>query len=71
MENIDIIFKLSNEGEAGYFLDVRIKNNGLQEFIHSQTGLIEKVIKESNVEDCKVISNLVIAFAQGLDRHGA
>ena len=45
-------FDLRDEGEVGDFLGIRIEKAETRKFVLSQTGLITKVIKETNMEDC-------------------
>jgi hypothetical protein len=44
-------FKLRDEGEVGDFLGIRIEKVGSDSFQLSQTGLINKVLKASGMED--------------------
>ena len=63
-------FELRNEGEVGDFLGIRIKKTGHQEFLLSQPGLIEKVIKEAQMEDCNTVGTPAITTALGKDELG-
>ena len=45
-------FELRDEGEVGDFLGIRIEKKGPKKFVLTQTGLIAKVLKESNMNDC-------------------
>ena len=45
-------FELRDEGEVGDFLGIRIEKEGPNKFIFTQTGLIDKVLKEANMSGC-------------------
>jgi hypothetical protein len=45
-------FALQNEGEVCDFLGIHIKKNDNNEFLLTQTGLIEKVLATTGLQDC-------------------
>ena len=45
-------FELRDEGEVGDFLGIRIEKTGSKRFNLTHNGLINKVLKEANVESC-------------------
>ena len=63
-------FELRNEGEVGDFLGIRIKNTGEKQFQFSQSGLIDKVIKETEMEDSNSVLSPTATGALGKDEGG-
>jgi hypothetical protein len=63
-------FQLRNEGEVGDFLGIRIHKNSTDTFNLTQTGLIEKVIAATGMQDCNSISTPTSKEALGSDRDG-
>jgi hypothetical protein len=49
-------FQLRNEGEVGDFLGIRIQKEGNDKFNLTQTGLIDKVITATGMQDCNSLS---------------
>ena len=45
-------FELRDEGEVGDFLGIRIEKSSHTQFELTQTGLIEKVLRECEMKDC-------------------
>ena len=45
-------FALRNEGEVSAFLGIQIEKTGSNEFLLTQTGLIDKVLAVTNMTDC-------------------
>jgi hypothetical protein len=45
-------FELRNEGEVSAFLGIQIQKTGSNEFLLTQTGLIDKVLAVTNMTDC-------------------
>ena len=45
-------FELRDEGEVGDFLCIKIAKTGSKKFTITQTGLITKILKKSNIESC-------------------
>ena len=45
-------FELRDEGGVGDFIGIRIEKEGSKKFTLTQTGLITKVLKEANMDDC-------------------
>jgi hypothetical protein len=45
-------FQLRDEGEVGDFLGIRIAKEGEITFLPTQAGLIDKVLKTAELEDC-------------------
>ena len=43
---------LRNEGEVSAFLGIQIEKTGSNEFLLTQTGLIDKVLAAANLTDC-------------------
>ena len=46
-------FELRNEGEVSAFLGIQIEKTGTNEFLLTQTGLIDKVLAVTSMTDCK------------------
>ena len=46
------VFELHYEGEIGNFLGVRIQKSGPSRYTLTQTGLIDKVLREEKMESC-------------------
>ena len=45
-------FELRDKGEVGDFLGIRIEKTGSKIFTLTHNGLINKVLKEANLESC-------------------
>jgi len=63
-------FELRDEGEVGDFLGIRIAKTGPGEFILTQTGLINKVLKTASMEDSKSCRTPDVVTALGSDKDG-
>jgi histone deacetylase 1/2 len=63
-------FQLRDEGEVGDFLGIRIHKQENGKFDLSQTGLINKIISATGMEDCNPISTPTSKAALGSDRDG-
>ena len=63
-------FVLRDEGEVGDFLGIRIEKKGNRRFKLSQPGLINKVIKTSNMEDCNPTRTPALTTPLGSDQEG-
>jgi hypothetical protein len=63
-------FQLRNEGEVGDFLGIRIQKNGENKFHMTQTGLIDKVLAVTGMENCNPVSTPASREAIGSDRDG-
>ena len=63
-------FELRDEGEVDDFLGIRIEKTGSKKFTLTQTGLIAKVMKESNMESCDNAKNLPTITILGTDIEG-
>mmetsp|Transcript_15021 Transcript_15021/g.28265 ORF Transcript_15021/g.28265 Transcript_15021/m.28265 type:complete len:2300 (+) Transcript_15021:159-7058(+) len=63
-------FQLRNEGEIGDFLGIRIQKQGEDSFYLTQTGLIDKVLTLTGMENCNAISTPTGREALGSDRDG-
>ena len=64
-------FELRNEGEVGDFLGIRIQKTGPREFDLTQTGLIDKVLLASKMEDSRSAKTPAYVNALGSDKDGA
>ena len=51
-------FELRDEGEVGDFLGIRIEKTGSKRFTLTHNGLINKVLKEANIESCNNTKHL-------------
>ena len=63
-------FELRDEGEVGDFLGIRIEKRGPRQFTLTQTGLIAKVLKESNMESSNEAKTPAAVLPLGLDEDG-
>ena len=63
-------FELCDEGEAGDFLVIRIVKSGSRQFTLSQPGLINKVLKAANMEDCNIVKTPFSPVTLGKDEYG-
>ena len=63
-------FQLSDEGEVGDFLGIRIEKLGPHKFNLTQTGLINKVLKASDMETCNSVETPVFTTALGSNKEG-
>ena len=52
-------FELRDEGKVGDFLGIRIEKTKSKIFTLTQTGLINRVLKEANMESCNNPKTLV------------
>jgi hypothetical protein len=64
-------FELRDEGEVGDFLGIRIEKVGDKAFNLSQTGLIDKVLKTSGMEECNSSPTPTLTSPIGSDKEGA
>jgi hypothetical protein len=64
-------FELRDEGEVGDFLGIRIEKTGDKAFTLSQTGLIDKVLKTSGMEECNSSPTPTATSPIGSDKEGA
>jgi hypothetical protein len=63
-------FQLRDEGEVGDFLGIRIHKREQGKFNLTQTGLIEKVIAATGMQDCNPLPTPTSKEALGSDRNG-
>jgi hypothetical protein len=63
-------FELRDEGEVGDFLGIRIEKGGSESFQLSQTGLINKVLKASGMEDANTAPTPSVTDPLGSDKEG-
>jgi hypothetical protein len=63
-------FQLRDEGEVGDFLGIRIEKLGTRKFNLTQTGLINKVLKASDMETCNSVETPAFTTALGTDKEG-
>ena len=63
-------FQLRDEGEVGDFLGIRIAKGKEGEFTLTQTGLINKVLKTAEMENCKPVSTPAVPTTLGIDKDG-
>ena len=63
-------FALRDEGEVGAFLGIQITKTGSEEFTLTQTGLIDKVLKTSYMEDCNGVGTPSATVPIGTDKDG-
>ena len=63
-------FALRDEGEVGDFLGIRIEKTGTKQFKLSQSGLINKVIKTADMEDCNSTRTPALTTPLGSDKEG-
>ena len=64
-------FALRDEGEVGDFLGIRIEKTGPRQFKLSQPGLIQKVIKTADMEDCNSTRTPALTTPLGSDKDGS
>ena len=62
-------FELRDEGEVGDFLGIRIAKCG-DRFLLTQPGLIRKVLKATDLEDCNSTTTPATTVPLGLDKDG-
>lgn len=60
-------FQLCNEGEVGDFLRIRIEKQSNGSFYLTQTGLIEKILKITEMADCNAVPTPTGKLAVGSD----
>jgi hypothetical protein len=63
-------FELRDEGEVGDFLGIRITKKGDKGFYLTQTGLIEKVLLVSGMNDSRAATTPAFVNALGSDKDG-
>lgn len=63
-------FQLRNEGEVGDFLGIRIQQHDGRKFLMTQTGLIDKVLAVTGMDNCNPVSTPASKEAVGSDRDG-
>ena len=63
-------FELRDEGEVGDFLGIRIEKAGPKKFHLTQTGLINKVLKEADMENCNTVNTPALTTPLGIDKLG-
>ena len=63
-------FELRDEGEVGDFLGIRITKTDSNTFCLTQTGLIDKVLKESHMEDANSCQTPASSTPLHLDQDG-
>ena len=63
-------FQLRDEGKVGDFLGIRTEKLGPCKFNLTQTGLINKVLKASDIETCKSVETPAFTTALGSDKEG-
>jgi hypothetical protein len=61
---------LRDEGEVGDFLGIRIKKQKGNTFLLTQTGIVDKVIKDGGMEDCYKFATSSEATPIGADIDG-
>jgi hypothetical protein len=61
-------FELRDEGEVGDFLGIRIEKAGPKKFHLTQTGLINKVLKEVDMENCNTVNTPALTTPLGIDK---
>ena len=63
-------FELRDEGEVGDFLGIRIERMADSSFKLSQSGLINKVLKEASMEDCNSVGTPASTTPLNTDKEG-
>jgi len=63
-------FELRDEGEVGDFLGIRIEKTGDKEFNLTQTGLIDKVLRASGMNESRACPTPAVTTALGSDKEG-
>ena len=63
-------FELRDKGEVGDFLGIRIEKAGPKKFHLTQTGLINKVLKEVDMENCNTVNTPALTTPLGVDELG-
>jgi len=63
-------FQLRDEGKVGDFLGIRIEKQGSRKFNLTQTGLINKVLKASDMETCNSVETPAFTAALRSDKEG-
>jgi len=63
-------FALRNEGEVGAFLGVQVEKKGPKEFLLTQTGLIDKVLTASGMNDSRGADTPATPDSIGADLEG-
>ena len=61
---------MRDEGEVGDFLGIRIEKAGPKKFHLTQTGLINKVLKEADMENCNTVNTPALTTPLGIDNLG-
>ena len=60
-------FKLKCTGEINDFLGIRVEKLGNKKFNLTQTGLINKILSNSNIKSCKPVSTPAVTTSLGQD----
>jgi Reverse transcriptase (RNA-dependent DNA polymerase). len=63
-------FQLRNEGEVGDFLGIRIEQRSNGSFYLTQTGLVDKILKTTEMTDCNAVATPTGKTTVGSDRDG-
>ena len=63
-------FELKCSGEINDFLGIRIEKLGMNKFNLTQTGLIDKILSNSNMKSCKPVSTPAVTTPLGQDLDG-
>ena len=63
-------FVLRNEGEVGNFLGIKIEKQAGSAFLLTQTGLIDKVIKATGMDDCNSVATPALPVPVHTDVNG-
>jgi len=63
-------FQLRDEGEVGDFLGIRIEKLGSRKINLTQTGLINEVLKVSDMETCNLVETPAFTTALGSNKDG-
>ena len=66
----DHTFILRNEGSVSAFLGIQIENLGNQEFLLTQTGLINKILSATGLQDCNGCHTPTTTASLGIDEQG-
>ena len=63
-------FQLRDEGKVGDFLGIIIEKLGSRKFNLTQTGLINKILKASDMETCNLVETPAFTTALRSDKEG-
>jgi hypothetical protein len=64
-------FQLRDEGVVGAILGIQIEKRGTNEFLRTQTGLIDKVLAAANMTDCNGCDTPASIDPLHIDKNGA